>query len=170
MLGNPYRVALWRHPAKRITYDESGEEMNSTRGEKKDGGFSLVELIVTITIMAVLVAVLAPAYLRYVEKSRKQKDDAAAEEIRHAAEIVVLSGEYRLNGIEVLVTYSDNGVVVTQGDTGNRLKTQLEGLFGKLDLIVPTSTARKGHVYTVSIVPTADVDGTPEIVGSWDDD
>lgn len=35
-------------------------------------GFSLVELIVVVAIMAVLVGVLAPAYLRYVEKARQQ--------------------------------------------------------------------------------------------------
>ena len=38
----------------------------------KNKGFSLVELIVVVAIMAVLVGVLAPAYLRYVEKARRQ--------------------------------------------------------------------------------------------------
>lgn len=38
----------------------------------KNKGFSLIELIVVVAIMAVLVGVLAPAYLRYVEKSRRQ--------------------------------------------------------------------------------------------------
>lgn len=37
-------------------------------------GFSLVELIIVIAIMAVLIGVLAPQYLKYVEKSRKQAD------------------------------------------------------------------------------------------------
>lgn len=38
-----------------------------------DKGFSLVELIIVIAIMAVLVVVLAPQYLKYVERSRIQQ-------------------------------------------------------------------------------------------------
>ena len=38
--------------------------------KKSNGGFSLVELIIVIAIMAALVAILAPQYIKYVEKSR----------------------------------------------------------------------------------------------------
>ena len=41
---------------------------------KNNKGFSLVELIIVIAIMAVLVAVLAPQFLKYVEKSRNSTD------------------------------------------------------------------------------------------------
>ena len=47
----------------------------------KRNGFSLVELIVVIAIMGVLMVLLAPQYLKYVEKSRLQKDNAMIGEV-----------------------------------------------------------------------------------------
>lgn len=47
-------------------------------------GFSLVELIVTIAIMAVLVGVMAPQFMKYVEGTRRSNDVATAELIRQA--------------------------------------------------------------------------------------
>jgi len=41
---------------------------------KNKKGFSLVELLIVIAIMAVLVGVLAPQYIRYVERSRMSAD------------------------------------------------------------------------------------------------
>lgn len=58
--------------------------MNKKRNNK---GFSLVELIVVIAVMAVLVVVLAPAYLRYVDKARVQKDESALSEVVQAIKI-----------------------------------------------------------------------------------
>ncbi len=37
-------------------------------------GFTLVELIIVIAIIAILAAVLAPQYIKYVEKSRRAND------------------------------------------------------------------------------------------------
>ncbi len=58
--------------------------------EKKmnNKGFSLVELIIVVAIMAVLIGVLAPAYLQYVEKSKKTSDCSAIGSIMDAIEIV----------------------------------------------------------------------------------
>lgn len=168
MLGNPYRVALRRHPAKRITFNESGEEMNSTRGEKTNGGFSLVELVVVIAIMAILVGVLAPAYLRYVEKSRKQKDETAADEIMHATANIVLSGEYSVDADTVLVTYDQtNGITVQNDPLGTALQKELAELFGDLSTIKPVSKTYSSKTYTVTIVMPDDSDGYPSVSGAW---
>lgn len=50
-------------------------------------GFSLVELIIVIAIMAVLIGVLAPQYLRYVEKSRRSADGTTINEYVDALSI-----------------------------------------------------------------------------------
>ena len=42
---------------------------------KKNGGFTLVELIVVIAILAILAAVAIPAYSGYIEKANKAGDD-----------------------------------------------------------------------------------------------
>ena len=52
--------------------------------KKSNKGFSLVELIVVIAIMAVLVGIMAPTLIRYVEKARVGKDEAAMGEFLNA--------------------------------------------------------------------------------------
>ena len=51
---------------------------------KKNKGFSLVELIIVIAIMAILAAAIAPALIRYIDKSRRADDVTAAGSINSA--------------------------------------------------------------------------------------
>ena len=54
--------------------------------KKNNKGFSLVELIVVIAIMAVLVGVLAPQFMGYVEKSREATDIQNLDSVRTQVE------------------------------------------------------------------------------------
>lgn len=50
-------------------------------------GFSLIELVIVIAILAVLLAILAPALMSYTEKSRAQKDYSTMDEVANAIQL-----------------------------------------------------------------------------------
>ncbi|MDE6603044.1 MAG: prepilin-type N-terminal cleavage/methylation domain-containing protein [Lachnospiraceae bacterium] len=61
-----------------------------------DKGFSLVELIIVIAIMAILIVVLAPQYLRYVEKSRVSSDQTTIVEYINAMQVLAADPDVTL--------------------------------------------------------------------------
>ena len=67
--------------------------------EMNNKGFSLVELIIVIAIMAILVGVLAPQYLKYVEKSRQSTDMQNMQSLKTAVEAAVASGDVIGNAV-----------------------------------------------------------------------
>ena len=60
---------------------------------KNNKGFSLVELIIVIAIMVILVAVIAPQYTKFVQKSRVSGDVNTAADIATAIDVAIASGE-----------------------------------------------------------------------------
>ena len=60
-------------------------------------GFSLVELIIVIAIMAILIVVLAPQYLKYVEKSRVSSDQTTVVEFINAMQVLASDPDINLD-------------------------------------------------------------------------
>ena len=75
----------------------------------------MVELIIVIAILAVLIAVLAPALLSYTERSRAQKDFSSMDEVSNALVLGLnnsdaydeASGYSTLNNVSCYVDNSD---------------------------------------------------------------
>ncbi len=64
-------------------------------------GFSLVELIIVIAIMAVLVGVLAPQFVKQVEKSKQSTDLDNVQAIKTAVEAAAADGDITAATISV---------------------------------------------------------------------
>ena len=74
-------------------------------------GFSLVELIIVIAIMAILVGVLAPQFIKYIESSRQSTDISAASEYKSAVEAYVAENGDSVSGnITVSVNSDKKGI------------------------------------------------------------
>jgi len=79
-------------------------------------GFSLVELIVVIAIMAVLVGVLAPQFIKYVESSRRSTDVSNAETIRSAVLADIADGKITGSGSSNCTTSGSETVPSSLGE------------------------------------------------------
>lgn len=66
----------------------------------KNKGFSMVELIIVIAVMAVLAGLLAPVLIRYINKSRLSVDITTGREIASAIMSVAVDDEYKDDAAE----------------------------------------------------------------------
>ena len=128
------------------------------RGSNK--GFSLVELLIVIAIMALLAGALAPALLRYVEEARIRTDEEKAADLDDA--VTIAAGELgvhdeilALNLPATLKYYPRTGLDNSSGNVPV-LKQHIE------EVLPPKKMELKSHLYKA---PTAyyeiiiDIDG-----------
>ena len=93
-------------------------KLDSARKNKK--GFSLVELIIVMAIMVALIAVLAPQFVKYVQRARDSSVSDAAENVYE-----MVKSEYALGNL------SGQGTVTVQcgaSSTGGQIQVKNGGL------------------------------------------
>ena len=112
--------------------------MNNKRNIN-DKGFTMVELIVVVAIIAVLAVVLAPQYIKYVEKSRIAADVTTLTNIEKAINMLVADEE--LTAKNTIIWNTDGKLEVKDKDGGDKdvATNKLYKNFG----IDSTSTALK---------------------------
>ena len=120
-------------------------------------GFSLVELIIVVAIMAVLMGILAPQYIRYVEKTRIRADDSIIADMDKAASALLADEKYYdkcTSPVTVTITHATGAVTVT-GFSDNTLTTKFQNevhtsLYGSSS----AAAKFKSKAYTAGTVTT----------------
>lgn len=115
--------------------------------EVDNGGFSLVELIIVIAIMAVLVALIAPNLTKYLGKSKQATDVKNTDEVKHQTmacisdaqgqDIVIIDGEDGVRAAEYVLQYNvtSNKVEASAGTNGeSRFASLLTDVFSEADV------------------------------------
>lgn len=118
-------------------------------------GFSLIELIIVIAIMAVLVAIIAPNLTKYLGKSKSQTDKTNIDEIKKqfknaisdaaTDEITNVAGTYTVSGNSVTTTATSTGATAFAGyvskalDADTNTKSKVDSTKDKIQVVVSGS-------------------------------
>ncbi len=116
---------------------------------KNNKGFSLVELIIVIAIMAILVGVMAPQLIKYIEKTKVSSDVQLCDTVRSAVVTAAMDPEVvkKGGGLE-----SSKDVDITaggwytngSGSDGTDFDKVVEEILGKTIANIPAELKSKG--------------------------
>ena len=127
-------------------------------------GFSLVELIIVIAIMAVLVGVLAPQFTKYVAKSKSSTDTQNVEALQSAANSVLadetlnLAADFSATSGKYVIKAGAVDATTTATLTSSNFKTLLETALGTNDagaVKYPTAKKDTTKTFVITITGTA---------------
>lgn len=124
--------------------------------KKNNKGFTLIELIIVIAIIAVLAAVVAPQYLKYVEKSKAATDKNTAATIEQTINVLCADG-----------TITSGATVTWTVTSGLTSSDDSAVIAGKIQAITGTIGAAKSKTATTQVWTISfGTDGTPSVTVS----
>ena len=136
------------------------------RRASNDKGFSLIELVIVIAIMAALIAILAPQYLKYVEKSRVTADETCAAEILSACKVAASDPDVAL-GTGTYTAAWNGGTTLTYNAAATAVTDFTDAVDDAIgDLPTIKSAEYNGRTYTVTITVGS---GSVTAEGEWSD-
>ena len=94
---------------------------------EENKGFSLVELIIVIAIMAILVGVMAPLLIRYIEKTNISADIQLCDTIHDAIMTSASDPDVVADDVSQDMLYGTNGLLNPACTTGTRLDCFVSG-------------------------------------------
>ena len=132
------------------------------KARKNNKGFSIVELIVVVLIIAIIAVALAPQVVKYVQKSRDNVALNNAATIKSAVQAAV--AEYQGDTTSNSYTLADSGYTFTVGKTASTISKadadkMPENLVADIRENLGTADLDKDHTVIIEKNGTVKVDG-----------
>lgn len=99
---------------------------------KNNKGFSLVELIIVIAIMAILVGVMAPQLIKYIEKTNVSSDTQLADSVKTAITTAMMDPSV-ISDANAQIPQATTMTSVSGGLGGGSFETAVEEILGFSD-------------------------------------
>lgn len=134
---------------------------------RNNKGFSLVELIIVIAIMAILAGILAPQFIKYISKSRVSTDIQNAQQMATA-----LSAEFADTARTTEVTeqtVSSDGTAKWDGSEASSTERTQKDVFGGVPKVKAANVSFKYSVTKEGVVTVkaGDTELYPNVSGDW---
>ena len=136
-------------------------KLDSVRKNKK--GFSLVELIIVIAIMVALIAVMAPAFVKYVQKSRDAALATAAEDLEKTVQTFYGDPDciYQIPTsatikVEVVTSGNKNVMKLTPGGAYTTTDSAYKAIIEASGADVNKAMGKTGDTYLITVTKTTD--------------
>ena len=114
---------IWTEEADLLNYLSVGRKEGIRMKKKKQDnkGFTLIELVIVVAILAILIGILAPQYTKYVEKSRKAADASNMDDMVNAIKLYAADDAHHLQATkyELIIGFATGGT--TEGTALNEL-------------------------------------------------
>lgn len=128
--------------------------------KKSNGGFSLIELIIVIAIMAVIIAVIAPNLTRYLGSSKMAVDKRNLDEIHQQAMNCIADAVTRDPMVEVIL--GEDGIKVAEYEVKYNAATGVTAITANAN--ANSNFASMLSVYLKEATTSSKVDGNKKVI------